>query len=160
MHMLPPSPPLDDEFASCHLQSYRFVPHNSSNSSTCHNTSLDSCLLGILTYNTFIVYYSLLQYYCPIYPHHHHPSVRYNRIHTHIQLASSLYFSIPSSTLSLTIDMDSDDECIPIEWHIARWSSDPYSYGSWSQLLVNGTPDDRITLGMCGIIVHFPPKSD
>jgi hypothetical protein len=35
----------------------------------------------------------------------------------------------------------------PIEYHVSHWCEDPFSLGSWSQLLVGGTPLHRKQLG-------------
>lgn len=34
-----------------------------------------------------------------------------------------------------------------ISFNVVRWSIDPFSKGSWSQLVVGGTPEDRRRLG-------------
>ena len=35
----------------------------------------------------------------------------------------------------------------PVEWQVHRWSEDPFSQGSWSQIKVGGSPIDRNILG-------------
>lgn len=39
------------------------------------------------------------------------------------------------------------DVYLPVQYHIERWSEDELSRGSWSQLLVHGSPEDRAILG-------------
>ena len=36
---------------------------------------------------------------------------------------------------------------VPIAYHVSRWTEDPLIKGAWSQLLVDGSPLDRINLG-------------
>jgi hypothetical protein len=47
----------------------------------------------------------------------------------------------------LNSNEDNNNLYTPEYYHVARWSEDPYCLGSWSQLLVNGSPEDRTTLG-------------
>lgn len=40
-----------------------------------------------------------------------------------------------------------DPNHIPVSWRVSNWKDDRFSLGSWSQLAVNYSPDDRVQMG-------------